>query len=61
MRLDLMRALQQLDPSSREVLLQRDLLHRTAKEVGLLLNVSEDRVKSRHRRARQSLRAALDA
>lgn len=57
---DLTRALSSLDATSREVVIQRDLLGRTAGETALIMGASVESTKSRLRRARAQLRAFLD-
>jgi DNA-directed RNA polymerase specialized sigma24 family protein len=58
--LDLSRALSSLDMTSREVVIQRDLLGHTASETALIMDASVESTKSRLRRARAQLRAFLD-
>jgi RNA polymerase sigma factor (sigma-70 family) len=58
--LDLTRALSSLDATSREVVIQRDLLGRTASETAMLMGASVESTKSRLRRAREQLRVFLE-
>lgn len=58
-RLELQRALASLSEKSREILLHRDLLERTAPETAQFLQITVESAKSRLRRAREELRAAV--
>jgi RNA polymerase sigma-70 factor (ECF subfamily) len=58
-RLDLARAVSDLPPGSREVLLLHDVEGYTHKEIAGLLEIEEGTSKSQLSRARASLRAAL--
>jgi RNA polymerase sigma factor (sigma-70 family) len=59
LRMDLTRALQQLTPIYREVLLLRDVHELTAPEVAAELGLSLEAVKSRLHRARAQVREQL--
>lgn len=58
-RLELQRALNRISERSREILLHRDLLERTAPETAQSLQITVESAKSRLRRARAELRAVL--
>jgi len=59
LRIDLARAVEQLAPPYREVLILRDLHELSAPEVAAQLAISVEAVKSRLHRARSQLRATL--
>ena len=59
LRIDLARAVEQLAPPYREVLILRDLHEFTAPEVAVQLGISVEAVKSRLHRARSQVRSAL--
>lgn len=59
LRLDLARAIEQLEPAYREVLLLRDLHELTAPEVAQQLGLSVEAVKSRLHRSRARIREQL--
>jgi RNA polymerase sigma factor (sigma-70 family) len=61
LRLDLIRALERLTPSYREVLILRDVHELTAPEVAAQLGLSLEAVKSRLHRARAQVREQLMA
>jgi RNA polymerase sigma factor (sigma-70 family) len=56
---DIVRALAQLSPSYRQVLIMRDIQELTAPEVAVQLDLTIETVKSRLHRARSALREAL--
>jgi RNA polymerase sigma-70 factor (ECF subfamily) len=54
------RALQEVAPAYRGVLVLRDIEGLSTREAARVLRISEDNVKTRLRRAREALRAALE-
>lgn len=59
LRVDLVRALESLSPSHREIILLRDLQEMTISEIACHLDITREAVKSRLQRARASMKEYL--